>query len=109
MDSPQDAPKLPPPTDEVNRLWQHGMHEERLFHDRLNYFSALQVGLLGVFAILYQKEPAVGVFLLARPGEWALAVIWIIGIYAIVFGLALIALAFRLRSWHRGAPAPTGV
>jgi hypothetical protein len=30
----------PPHADEVNRLWQHGLHEERLFHDRLNYFSA---------------------------------------------------------------------
>lgn len=48
--------------DEVNRIWQHGMHEERLFHDRLNYFTAMQVGLLGVFAILYHKEPSPGVF-----------------------------------------------
>ncbi len=48
--------------DEVNRIWQHGLHEERLFHDRLNYFTAMQVGLLGVFAILYNKEPSPGVF-----------------------------------------------
>ena len=34
-----DLPSDPLPPDEVNRLWQHGMHEERLFHDRLNYFS----------------------------------------------------------------------
>src|SRR5205085_2307982 len=34
------APATPP--DEVNRLWQHGMHEEKLFHDRLNYFSFLE-------------------------------------------------------------------
>ena len=38
------------------------MHEEKLFHDRLNYFSAIEVGLLGVFAILYHKEPSPGVF-----------------------------------------------
>src|SRR3954467_11269997 len=56
-----DASGTPHP-DEVNRLWQHGLHEERLFYDRLNYFSAIQVGLLGVFAILYHKEPSVGVF-----------------------------------------------
>jgi hypothetical protein len=54
-----DAPLHP---DQVNRLWQHGMYKERLFHDRLNYFSAVQTGLLGVFAILYHKEPALGVF-----------------------------------------------
>ena len=56
------SPPVPVNPDEVNRLWQHGMHEERLFHDRLNYFSAVQVGLLGVFAILYHKEPNPGVF-----------------------------------------------
>lgn len=67
-----------PPADEVNRLWQHGMHEERLFHDRMNFFSAMQVGLLGVFAILYNKEPAPGVFV----------------------PLTLVALAFTLL-WHR--------
>ena len=58
---PTDAPAAPP--DELNRLWGHGMHEEKLFHDRLNYFTAMQVGLLGVFAILYNKDPALGVFL----------------------------------------------
>ena len=56
-------PDTPAPhADEVNRLWQHALHEERLFHDRMNFFSAMQVGLLGVFAILYNKEPALGVF-----------------------------------------------
>ena len=62
MPATSDEPAVQPTPDEVNRLWQHGMHEERLFHDRLNYFSAVQVGLLGVFAILYNKEPAPGVF-----------------------------------------------
>ena len=61
-DAPTTAAALPPTPDEVNRLWQHGMHEERLFHDRLNYFTAMQVGLLAVFAVLYQKEPLPGVF-----------------------------------------------
>ena len=58
----QDAAS-PPSPDEVNRLWQHGMHEERLFHDRLNYFSFLETGLLTICGILYHKEPAIGVFL----------------------------------------------
>ena len=71
-------PEKPVPSllpDEVNRLWQHGMHEERLFHDRLNYFSAIQVGLLGVFAILDHREPSAGIFApltaaaLAAPGR----------------------------------------
>ena len=53
MSAVPDTPEAQRPVDEVNRPWQHGMHEERLFHDRMNFFSAMQVGLLGVFAILY--------------------------------------------------------
>src|SRR4051812_13140398 len=49
--------------DELNRLWSHGLHEESLFYDRLNYFTAMQVGLLGVFAILYNKDPSIWVFM----------------------------------------------
>src|SRR6478735_12672842 len=63
--------------DEINRLWQHGMHEERLFHDRLTYFSAIQVGLLGVFAILYQKEPAPGVFAPLTAVALAFTLLWL--------------------------------
>ncbi|HEX3150886.1 MAG TPA: hypothetical protein VHR66_22600 [Gemmataceae bacterium] len=66
-----------PETDEVNRLWQHGMHEEKLFHDRLNYFSAMQIGLLGVFAILYQKEPALGVFVPLTAVALAFTLLWL--------------------------------
>ncbi len=40
-----DPSEEAPSPDEINRLWQHGMHEERLFHDRLNYFTGIQVGL----------------------------------------------------------------
>lgn len=50
-------------SDEVNRLWQHGMHEEKLFHDRLNYFSILEMGLLTIYGVMYNKEPALGFFL----------------------------------------------
>jgi hypothetical protein len=65
------------PADEVNRLWAHGMHEEKLFYDRLHYFSAMQVGLLGVFAILYNKDPALGVFLPLTFVALAFAVLWL--------------------------------
>ena len=37
-------------------------------------------------------------FIIARPGEGALAVIWIIGAYAIIFGVFLISFAFRIKS-----------
>src|SRR5438270_6262709 len=72
-----DTPEAQPNADEVNRLWQHGMHEERLFHDRLNYFSAIQAGLLAVFAILYNKEPAVGVFVPLTTVALAFDVLWL--------------------------------
>jgi len=79
MNPNQPIDSVPPaPPDEVNRLWSHGIHEERLFYDRLNYFSAMQVGLLGVFAILYNKEPALGVFLPLTLVALAFTVLWLI-------------------------------
>jgi hypothetical protein len=77
MDVPSDKPETPLPADEINRLWQHGMHQERLFHDRLNYFSAIQVGLLGVFAILYHKEPSLAVFAPLTAVALAFALLWL--------------------------------
>lgn len=71
-------PETRPHPDEVNRLWGHGMHEERLFYDRLNYFSAMQVGLLGVFAILYNKKPDLGVFLPLIVVALAFTALWLV-------------------------------
>jgi hypothetical protein len=64
-------------SDEVNRLWQHGLHEERLFHDRLHYFTAMQIGLLGVFAILYNKEVSFGVFVPLTAVALAFTFLWL--------------------------------
>jgi uncharacterized membrane protein HdeD (DUF308 family) len=47
--------------------------------------------LAGILSIIF------GVALVANPAAGALAVVWIIGIYALVFGLMMIVLAFRLR------------
>lgn len=71
------APISPSP-DEVNRLWQHGMHEERLFHDRLNYFSFLETGLLTISVIMYNKEPAIGFFLPLAVVALLLTLLWLI-------------------------------
>ena len=68
----------PPAPDVANRVWQHGMHEERLFHDRLNYFSFLETGLLSICAILYNKEPAVGIFLPLTVVGLLFALLWLL-------------------------------
>jgi hypothetical protein len=78
MTSAPDEPEARPSPDEINRLWQHGMHEERLFHDRMNFFSATQVGLLGVFAILYHKEPSPGVFVPLTAVALAFTLLWLV-------------------------------
>src|SRR5687768_8675651 len=66
-----------PSPDEINRIWQHGMHEERLFHDRLNYFSFLETGLLTICGIMYNKEPAVGFFLPLTVVGLLFTLVWI--------------------------------
>lgn len=48
--------------------------------------------LSGVVSVLF------GIAVVARPGAGAIALVWLIGSFAIVFGVLLIAMAFRLRS-----------
>lgn len=67
------------------------------------------LALSGVLSIVF------GVLLFANPFVGALAVVWLIGTYAILFGLMLIGLGVRIRRWGRagerafpacGAPTP---
>lgn len=59
--------------------------------------------LAGVVSVLF------GLALLVRPAAGALAVLWWIAAFAIVFGVLLLSLAFRVRRWdrlaHHQAPA----
>jgi len=59
-------------------------------------FWLIAAGLLSV---------ACGVMLVARPVAGALAVLWIIGGYAIAFGVTLVALAFRVRGFAKRVEA----
>jgi uncharacterized membrane protein HdeD (DUF308 family) len=56
----------------------------------ISYEWALVLG--GILSIIF------GLILFANPAAGALAMVWLIGAYAIVFGLTMIVLAFRARS-----------
>ncbi len=63
------------------------------------------LGLGGILSVLF------GVVVLVHPGAGAVALVWLIAWYAIIFGIVLIALAFRVRGWQQrlpigGTPAP---
>lgn len=77
MDEPVSE-SVPPSQDELNRLWQHALHEERLFHDRLNYFSVVEIGLLSVFAILYNKDRPFGLLATLTGAALAFTLFWLI-------------------------------
>ena len=53
----------------------------------------LSVG--GIFSIIF------GVVLIAYPAPGVLALVWLIGAYALIFGVTMIVLAFKLRSLPR--------
>ena len=79
-------------------------------------FWAIVTGVLEIFAAIRLRRAisnelgliiggvlsvAFGAILLLAPGSGALAVVFLIGAYAIVFGIALLGLAWRLRSHHQ--------
>ena len=47
-----------------------------------------------------------GVILMAHPGAGAFALIWLIGVYAVVFGILLVTFAFRVRNFGRQLARP---
>jgi len=51
------------------------------------------LGLGGLASVVF------GMLLVARPGQGALAVLWLIAVYAIAFGVILIILAFKARGF----------
>jgi uncharacterized membrane protein HdeD (DUF308 family) len=60
------------------------------------------LGMSGLLSVVF------GVAMLARPVEGLIAIVWVIAAYSVVFGILLIALAFRLKNRSSGgtmAPA----
>ncbi len=62
------------------------------------------LAIAGVVSVIF------GIVVALFPAAGALAVVWLIGAYAIVFGFLLLFVAFRLRSYagERGRPPMTG-
>jgi uncharacterized membrane protein HdeD (DUF308 family) len=75
-------------------------------------FWAILTGILEIIAaVRFRKEienewmlliggalsVLIGLWMIARPGVGALSVIWLIGCYALLYGILMIALAFRLK------------
>ena len=60
------------------------------------------LGLSGLASVIF------GVIVAVQPGAGALGLIWVIAAYAVVFGVLLIALGFRLRASGRKADAHAG-
>jgi uncharacterized membrane protein HdeD (DUF308 family) len=50
-----------------------------------------RLGLSGIASLVF------GLILIFRPGAGALAMVWVIGIFAIIFGISLIMLGFKVR------------
>lgn len=60
------------------------------------------MGLAGLLSVLF------GIALFLFPGSGAVAVVWLIGSYAILFGIVLVALGLRLRRYAEGRERATG-
>jgi uncharacterized membrane protein HdeD (DUF308 family) len=62
---------------------------------RKEIHGEIWVALAGLVSVAF------GVFLLARPGVGALALLWAIAFYAIVFGMVQVVMAFEARGFAR--------
>ena len=67
----------------------------RLRHEITNEWFLALGGILSV---------GVGILLFLQPAAGSLAVVWIIASYAILFGIVLVILGIRLRSWMADEP-----
>ena len=52
----------------------------------------LLLGLAGLLSIAF------GVFIVLNPGAGALSIVWLLGTYALVFGITLVILGFRVKA-----------
>ena len=57
----------------------------------------LWLALSGIVSVIF------GVLLFVRPGTGALTVVWLIGVYAVFFGILQLVLAFKLKRFKERA------
>lgn len=62
--------------------------------------GALWIALAGVLSIV------LGFYILANPEAGLIGLLWIIGIYAILFGAMMIMASLQLRRWYRNGHTP---
>jgi uncharacterized membrane protein HdeD (DUF308 family) len=60
------------------------------------------LGITGTISILF------GIFLIVQPFAGALALVWAVGVYAVVFGVMLVGVGLRLLGASRHPPVDTG-
>jgi len=53
------------------------------------------LGIAGLASVL------VGLFVLVNPASSALALLWLIGLYAVLFGIVMIIFGIRAKRWRR--------
>jgi uncharacterized membrane protein HdeD (DUF308 family) len=58
--------------------------------------------IIGLLAIVF------GVAIAIFPGAGALALVWLIGVFAVAYGVLQLSLAVRLRNWQRPPAATSG-
>ena len=63
------------------------------FRLRKEIYNEGWLAIIGLISILS------GLFVLLRPGDGALALLWLIAVYAIVFGVGLLILGFKAKKW----------
>ena len=65
-------------SDEINRLWEHALHEDNLFNDRLNFFLVFESVLVGVVGVLFaQDAPSIPILRFISAFGLTLTVLWL--------------------------------
>ncbi len=70
--------------------------------------AAFTVGMGWLLALAGVLSIVLGIILFARPVAGILSLVWLIGIYAIIWGILLIVRAFQARSAPAAPSAPIG-